>query len=106
MESPLDGKDSAMHMDAVLPDRERLRCDEIRFTAEQIPLVVSASAPVTQCPVCGQFSARVHSRYARTLTGAPVPKSTWASAPGSTSRRRTGSSVFLSSRRTNRRTLW
>jgi hypothetical protein len=40
------------------------------------------------------------------LTGAPLPKSTWTSEPGSTSIRRNGSALFLPSLRTNRFTDW
>jgi transposase len=60
-----------MRMDAVLPDRERLQCHEIQITDGQITIVVSGRSPIGQCPVCGQASARVHSRYARTLGDLP-----------------------------------
>lgn len=60
-----------MRMDAVLPDRERLQCHEIQITDGQITIVVSGRSPIAQCPVCGQASARVHSRYARTLGDLP-----------------------------------
>ena len=39
------------------------------------------------------------------MTGAPVPKSTWASTPGAHSRRRMGSTRRAPSFRTNRLTL-
>ena len=60
-----------MRMDAVLPDRERLSCDEILVTDEQTTIVVSGRSPIGQCPVCGLSAARIHSRYTRLLGDLP-----------------------------------
>jgi transposase len=55
----------------VLPAPELLDLTGVRVTESAITLVASASSRVALCPVCGKRSARVHSRYTRTLADLP-----------------------------------
>ncbi len=55
----------------VLPAPKLLNLIGIRATENAITLVAKTSSRVAHCPVCRKRSARVHSRYARTLTDLP-----------------------------------
>jgi len=55
----------------VLPAPKLLNLIGIRATENAITLVAKTSSRVARCPVCRKRSARVHSRYARTLTDLP-----------------------------------
>jgi len=56
----------------VLPAPKLLNLIGIRATENAITLVAQTSSRVARCPVCRKRSARVHSRYARTLTDLPL----------------------------------
>lgn len=55
----------------VLPAPKLLNLIGIRATENAITLVAKTSSRVALCPVCRKRSARVHSRYARTLSDLP-----------------------------------
>jgi transposase len=55
----------------VLPAPKLLNLIGIRATENAITLVAKTSSCVARCPVCRKHSARIHSRYARTLTDLP-----------------------------------
>ena len=55
----------------VLPGPELLNLTGVRVTGSAITLVAGTSSRVALCPVCGKRSARVHSRYTRTLADLP-----------------------------------
>jgi transposase len=55
----------------VLPVPELLNLTGVRVTGSAITLVAGTSSRVALCPVCGKRSARVHSRYTRTLADLP-----------------------------------
>ena len=55
----------------VLPGPELLNLTGVRVTGSAITLVAVTSSRVALCPVCGKRSARVHSRYTRTLADLP-----------------------------------
>jgi transposase len=55
----------------VLPAPKLLNLIGIRATENAITLVAKTSSCVARCPVCTKHSARIHSRYARTLTDLP-----------------------------------
>jgi hypothetical protein len=47
---------------------EGLELEELIIRPGAVTLVMAATASGCACPVCGQFSSRIHSRYIRTLT--------------------------------------
>lgn len=55
----------------ILPAPKLLSLIGIRVTENAITLVAKTSSRGARCPVCSKRSARVHSRYARTLTDLP-----------------------------------
>jgi transposase len=55
----------------VLPAPKLLDLIAIRSDANLITLVARTSSRVARCPACGKRSARVHSRYTRTLADLP-----------------------------------
>jgi transposase len=55
----------------VLPAPKLLDLIAIRSDANLITLVARTSSRVASCPACGKRSARVHSRYTRTLADLP-----------------------------------
>jgi transposase len=60
----------------LLPPRAPLHVDSIALENQGLTLDVAVTAPQATCPDCTQPSARVHSRYRRTLTDLP-----WATMP-------------------------
>lgn len=60
-----------MAIPALLPDAHALQCEQVRFGPESITLFVASTRPIGECPDCGRPSARVHSRYVRTLADLP-----------------------------------
>jgi transposase len=55
----------------ILPAPRRLQLLGVRVTETTITLIARTSSHVSRCPVCGKRSARVHSRYTRTLSDLP-----------------------------------
>jgi len=54
-----------------VPDTAVLHLEELYAEGETITVVVTAAGTTACCPVCGQASARVHSRYRRTVADLP-----------------------------------
>jgi transposase len=55
----------------VLPSASELSLEQIFSTPDSITMVVRACRSTAACPACSQFSARVHSRYLRTIADLP-----------------------------------
>ncbi|GAC1527988.1 MAG: ISL3 family transposase [Chloroflexota bacterium] len=55
----------------VLPDPSRLRLDLLRVDGSTIIVLMATTPARSSCPLCGLASARVHSRYVRTLADLP-----------------------------------
>ncbi len=55
----------------LLLDPTRVRLDLLRASGSSITAVMVTSAASSSCPLCGTVSARVHSRYVRTLADLP-----------------------------------
>ncbi len=55
----------------LIPDAGAVQLRELSAEGEVITLVVAAAGATACCPVCGQGSSRVHSRYRRTLADLP-----------------------------------
>jgi len=55
----------------ILPDPNSLRLIYISAEADRLTLAATTRLPKAECPVCGKFSRRVHSRYTRTLADLP-----------------------------------
>src|SRR5215211_2774673 len=55
----------------ILPTPRRLQLLGVRATETTITLIARTSSHASRCPVCGKRSARVHSRYTRTLADLP-----------------------------------
>ena len=49
-----------------------LKIERIRFAAEGVLLDLVSTAPFCCCPVCGQRSSRIHSRYLRRVADLPA----------------------------------
>ena len=60
-----------MPLPALLPDSAHLTLQDVLIDGERITLVAQAIGSHSPCPQCGELSARVHSRYARTLADLP-----------------------------------
>ena len=62
-----------MRVRALIPDEKRLRIDEVVHgdSTGHVMLRVSSIAKTSVCPSCSHESARVHSRYQRTLSDLP-----------------------------------
>jgi hypothetical protein len=56
---------------ALLPDPIRLRLDEVVHEQGVTVLTVSVVGNVSQCPMCGTPSTRIHSWYTRALRDLP-----------------------------------
>jgi transposase len=56
---------------ALLPDSTRITLQDVLIDGERITVIAQTIAPHRPCPQCGELSARVHSRYTRTLTDLP-----------------------------------
>ncbi len=55
----------------LVPDAEAVHLRELSAEGDVITLVVAAAGATACCPVCGQGSSRVHSRYCRMLADLP-----------------------------------
>ncbi len=55
----------------LLPKAPGLKLEEVAIDAEIVSLSVESTCPSVACPVCGQKTARFHSRYLRTLADLP-----------------------------------
>jgi transposase len=58
-------------LNPLLPEAVPLRCRCIRIQADLIAVEVETTGPTAACPICGQPSGRVHSRYTRTMGDLP-----------------------------------
>ena len=56
---------------AVLPIPRSLHVETLFLDADGLTILASSAAPDAPCPLCGQRSDRVHSRYTRTLADLP-----------------------------------
>lgn len=57
---------------ALVPVPDHLHLVSLSATADGIARVVQTCDAAASCPICGQLSARVHSRCRRTLAGLPL----------------------------------
>jgi len=55
----------------LLPKSQGLKLQDVAMNAEMVSLSVESTCPSACCPVCGQRTARLHSRYLRTLADLP-----------------------------------
>jgi len=55
----------------LLPDPDALRLDHVAVEEDVIVFHVATTAQTAACPACGCLSARIHSRYRRTLQDLP-----------------------------------
>jgi len=67
-----------VELPAFLPYLAGLRLDDDTAMAERITLRVAATSGTARCPACQSVSARIHSRYVRTVAagswgGVPMP---------------------------------
>jgi transposase len=60
-----------LSLPALLPDSARITLQDVLIDGERITLVAQAIGSHGLCPRCGELSARVHSRYSRTLADLP-----------------------------------
>jgi transposase len=60
-----------MSIHASLPDPTNLQLDRLVSDRNGITILVRATRPEAACPLCGQISTRVHSRYVRTVHDLP-----------------------------------
>jgi transposase len=60
-----------MSRPAILPDPDRLHLTGLSADTQAITLTVCTTGQTAACPACGGGSARVHSRYTRTLADLP-----------------------------------
>src|SRR5712691_10714484 len=57
-----------------LPESLKLRVDHITVAADELTLVLASAQTQACCPVCGQSTTHVHSRYTRSLQDLPWSK--------------------------------
>jgi transposase len=55
----------------LLPDTPDLQLDEVQLADQMILVTIRATHPTALCPLCGQSSRRIHSRYTRTVADLP-----------------------------------
>jgi transposase len=55
----------------LLPKAPGLKLQDVAINTEMVSLSVESTYPSAACPVCGQKTARLHSRYLRTLADLP-----------------------------------
>ena len=55
----------------LLLDPSRLRLDLLRVDGSTITVIMATTATSSACPLCGESSLRIHSRYVRTLADLP-----------------------------------
>jgi hypothetical protein len=60
-----------MSLHSLLPDADRLHLLSLAADGEEITLTARTCSDVACCPLCGQPSSRVHSRYRRILADLP-----------------------------------
>jgi transposase len=60
-----------MNTSTLLVDPRQLRLEGMNASEQTITLLVPTIQPHASCPRCHQSSARIHSRYARTLADLP-----------------------------------
>jgi transposase len=58
-------------IEAFLPASLKLRVDHVTVAADELTLVLASAQTQVRCPVCGQPTTRVHSRYMRSLQDLP-----------------------------------
>jgi len=58
-------------IERLLPASPGLRMHHIRVASHELTLVLTSSRSEACCPLCGQKTSRVHSRYSRTLQDLP-----------------------------------
>ena len=63
---------SLSSVSALLPPSVFLQLEQVEQQGPTLTLTVSSTQKARACPVCGQFSSSVHSRYERTLADLPV----------------------------------
>jgi len=49
-----------------------LTCQQVNYLDQQLIVSLTSIATKANCPLCGQLSRRIHSRYSRRLTDLPV----------------------------------
>jgi hypothetical protein len=59
-------------LNVLFPHLAALRVEELSHEEGMVRLRARADAEEAPCPACGMASARIHSRYERRLTDAPV----------------------------------
>jgi transposase len=67
----LPERDLLMLTHLLLPAIPGLQLDEVELADQMIMLTVHATHPSALCPICGQSSTRIHSRYTRTIADLP-----------------------------------
>ncbi len=60
-----------MQIRPLLPNSQALQCEDVKFALGVITIFVTSVLPTSRCPLCGQLSARIHSRYTRKLADLP-----------------------------------
>lgn len=55
----------------LFPERTCLQVNHLEMTSDGVTLVVTATQPEGQCPLCGEPTSHVHSRYERRLQDLP-----------------------------------
>jgi transposase len=55
----------------LFPERACLQVKRLEMTSEEVTLVIASTQPEGHCPLCGEFTSRVHSRYERILQDLP-----------------------------------
>src|SRR5690242_8230943 len=55
----------------LFPEGTSLQVKRLEITSEEVTLVVSSTRLEGRCPLCGEPTRRVHSRYERTLQDLP-----------------------------------
>ncbi len=64
--------ESAMWVDAFLPEAGWLRCQQVFVTPNLITIHAQSVYTTSRCPACHRRSSRIHSRHARTLADLPL----------------------------------
>jgi transposase len=55
----------------LFPEGSCLQVKHLERTLEEVTFVVTSTQPQGRCPICGEATSRVHSRYTRTLQDLP-----------------------------------
>ena len=55
----------------LLPDPFSLGCQDLSITPDQVTISLRPTTSAAACPICGESSSRIHSRYVRTLADLP-----------------------------------